>query len=99
MKNRHSIRQFITAFALLSLSNLAFGQAPPVQEASSEADIKAALFGGISGDKWKEGLLYEGINPMPWMKSASNWFPRTEDVQPNEMRITFMGTAPFIRPG
>ena len=36
---------------------------------------------------------------MPWLKSAANWFPRTEEVQPEEMRIIFMGTAPFIRPG
>ena len=47
----------------------------------------------------RKGFLYEGIRPQPWLKSASNWFPRTEDVQPNEMRIIFMGTAPFIRPG
>ncbi len=47
----------------------------------------------------KEGLLYEGVRPMPWLKSAANWFPGTEEVQPNEMRITFMGTAPNIRPG
>jgi len=48
--------------------------------------------------KRQEGLLFEGIKPSPWMKSASNWFPRTEEIQPNEMRIIFMGTAPFIRP-
>ena len=66
---------------------------------SSEADIKAALMGGVPGGRWKEGLLFEGIRPQPWLKSVSNWFPRTEDVQPNEMRIIFMGTAPFIRPG
>ena len=66
---------------------------------SSEADIKAALMGGVPAGRWKEGLLYEGIRPQPWLKSASNWFPRTEDVQPREMRIIFMGTAPFIRPG
>ena len=73
--------------------------APPVQEPSSVEDIKKALFGGVPGDKWKEGLLFEGIKPSPWMKSAANWFPGTEDVQPNEMRIIFMGSAPFIRPG
>ena len=66
---------------------------------SSEADIKAALMGGVPAGRWKEGLLFEGIRPQPWLKSAANWFPRTEDVQPNEMRIIFMGTAPFIRPG
>ena len=44
--------------------------------------------------RWKEGLLFEGVRPMPWLKSAANWFPGTEDVQPDEMRVTFMGTAP-----
>ncbi len=76
-----------------------FAQAPPVQKPSSEEDIRAALFGGVPGDRWKEGLMFSGIRPQPWLKSAANWFPRTEDVQPNEMRIIFMGTAPFIRPG
>lgn len=71
----------------------------PQGQPSSEEEIRAALFGGVPGDKWKEGLLFEGIKPSPWMASASNWFPRTEDVQPNEMRIIFMGSAPFIRPG
>jgi len=69
------------------------------EKPSSEADIKAALFGGVPMGRWKEGLLYEGISPQPWLKSAANWFPRTENVQPNEMRIIFMGSAPMIRPG
>ncbi len=43
--------------------------------------------------------MFEGITPQPWLKSAANWFPNTEEVQPNEMRIHFMGTAPMIRPG
>ena len=74
-------------------------QAPDIQEPSSEADVKAALSGGIPMGRWKEGLLFEGIEPQPWLKSAANWFPNTEQVQPNEMRIHFMGTAPMIRPG
>lgn len=76
-----------------------FAAPPPVQEASSQKDIEAALTGGVPMGRWKEGLMFEGVKPMPWMKSASNWFPRTEEVQPNEMRVTFMGSAPFIRPG
>ncbi|MDH3818169.1 MAG: hypothetical protein OES21_06115 [Myxococcales bacterium] len=54
---------------------------------SSEDDIKAALMGGVPAGRWKEGLLFEGIRPQPWLKSAANWFPRTEDVQPNEMML------------
>jgi hypothetical protein len=29
---------------------------------------------------------------------VAHWFPNTEEVQPNEMRIIFMGTSPSIRP-
>ena len=59
----------------------------------------AALSGGVPSGRWREGLLFEGISPQPWLKSAANWFPNTELVQPDEMRVTFMGTAPMIRPG
>ncbi len=90
---------FMAASVWSAASVSAPAQAPPVQEPSSEEDIRAALFGGVPGDRWKEGLLFEGIRPQPWLTSAANWFPRTEDVQPEEMRIIFMGSAPFIRPG
>jgi hypothetical protein len=40
-----------------------------------------------------------GIIPTPGLASAANWFPRTEELGPEELRITFMGSAPFIRPG
>jgi ribonuclease Z len=66
---------------------------------SSPEDLQAALTGGVPLGRWKEGLMFEGINPTPGLKSASNWFPRSETVGPDEMRITFMGTAPFYRPG
>ena len=81
------------------ITTLAFAEPVPIGEPSSEEDIKNALNGGVPGGRWKEGLLFEGVRPMPWLKSAANWFPGTEEVQPNEMRVTFMGTAPNIRPG
>ena len=81
------------------MASSAFAEQVPVQEPSSEEDIKSALTGGVPGGRWKEGLLFEGVRPMPWLKSAANWFPGTEEVQPDEMRVTFMGTAPNIRPG
>ena len=84
---------------VLAASLTAQAGSPPVQEPSSTEDITAALSGGVPMGRWKEGLLFEGISPQPWLTSAANWFPRTEDVQPNEMRITFMGTSPMIRPG
>ena len=66
---------------------------------SSPDQIQAALGGGVPMGRWKEGLLFEGIEPTPGLKSAANWFPRTETLGPEEIRIIFMGTAPFIRPG
>jgi ribonuclease BN (tRNA processing enzyme) len=70
-----------------------------IKEPSSKEDVEAALFGGVPNGKWKEGLLFDGVAPMPWLKSAANWFPGTEEIQPDEIRVTFMGTAPMIRPG
>ena len=99
-RQRKSIKSLSAlAVAATLFATNAFGQAPPVQEPSSQEDIEAALTGGVPMGRWKEGLTFEGISPQPWLKSAANWFPRTEDVQPNEMRIIFMGSAPFIRPG
>lgn len=66
---------------------------------STPEEIQAALSGGVPMGRWKEGLLFDGIEPTPGLKSAANWFPRTETIGPDEIRITFMGTAPFIRPG
>jgi ribonuclease Z len=93
------LRTVLLALSATLLSTILYADPVPVQTPSSEADIKAALMGGVPAGRWKEGLLFEGISPQPWLKSAANWFPGTEEVQPNEMRITFMGTAPMIRPG
>jgi ribonuclease BN (tRNA processing enzyme) len=84
---------------LLLMAMPAFSQAPPVQEPSSAEDIQNALIGGVPMGRWKEGLLFDGIEPQPWLKSAANWFPNTEEINPNEMRVIFMGTSPSIRPG
>jgi ribonuclease Z len=81
------------------ITSSASAQIPDVQEPSTAADTREVLTGGVPMGRWKEGLLFEGVRPMPWLKSAANWFPGTEEVQPDEMRVTFMGTAPNIRPG
>jgi ribonuclease Z len=99
MKNKPTRGLLAAALALALVAFTGLTIASAQERPSSEADIRAALFGGVPMGRWKEGLLYDGIKPQPWLKSAANWFPRTEDVQPNEMRIIFMGTAPFIRPG
>jgi ribonuclease Z len=88
----------VILFTLLAIGMAiaSFAQAPPVQAPSSDKNIEEALTGGVPLGRWKEGLLFEGISPQPWLTSAANWFPRSEDVQPNEMRIIFMGTSPMV---
>jgi ribonuclease BN (tRNA processing enzyme) len=66
---------------------------------ADEETMEFTMSAGVPLGRYKEGLLFDGIAPHPWLKSAANWFPGTEDVQPEEMRITFMGTAPMLRPG
>jgi ribonuclease Z len=94
------IRNSIKIFTLIFLLGFTFsGKAQEKQTPSSKEDIQKALSGGVPMERWTEGLLFDGVEPMPWLKSAANWFPGTEEVQPNEIRVTFMGTAPMIRPG
>ena len=66
---------------------------------SNPLTLKAVATGGNPLGRWKEGLTFEGVEPMPWLKSSANWFPNTEKVQPEEIRITFMGSSPLPRPG
>ena len=93
MKNKITL---LIAFFMVSFLSL---NAQEKQEPSSKEDVQKALSGGVPMGRWDEGLLFEGIRPMPWLKSAANWYPGTEDIQPNEIRVTFMGTSPSIRPG
>ena len=57
-------------FVLVVSTATAEPPAPPAQsDPSSVEDIRAALFGGVPGDRWKEGLLFDGIRPSPWMQT------------------------------
>ena len=60
--------------------------------------ISKMLAAGKPDASRKEGLLFQGLSPQPWLKDVANWFPGKEEVQPNEMRVTFMGTSPLQRP-
>jgi ribonuclease BN (tRNA processing enzyme) len=98
------------AVVLLTSSGIQAGELPKMSE-EQKAKLEAAGFetdpevfkvlatGGKPLGRWTEGLTFEGIEPMPWLKSAANWTPRSEDVQPDEIRVTFMGSSPVPRPG
>ena len=42
--------------------------------------LKSIAMGGQPLSRWKEGLMFEGVASTPWLKSAANWFPGTEEV-------------------
>ena len=47
------------------------------------------------GAAGRKDSTFDGVAPMPWLKSAANWFPKTEEVQPDEIRVTFMAARRF----
>lgn len=63
----------------------AFAQQQPEIDPKKMAELEAAGFetnpevfkqlatGGQPMGRWKEGLTFDGIEPMPWMKSAAKW--------------------------
>jgi ribonuclease Z len=65
MKTQKYLYALITLL-MCFLPASAISAPPPVQTPSSEAEIGAALTGGVPGGRWKEGLLFEGVKPMPW---------------------------------
>ena len=77
----------ILGLTLISLT--AFAQQAPkidpevvkkLEAAGYETDpavLKEIATAGVPMGRWKEGLMFDGIEPMPWLKSATNWFPGT----------------------
>jgi len=64
---------------------------------SQKQQVLALLQSGVAGDQWKEGLMLDGIAPSDDMFSAMQFYPGTETVLEDEMRVTFMGSSPAIR--
>ena len=63
----------------------------PARTASAKTP-PASLYGGGPGS----GItLPPYFKPTPSVVSASNFFPLVEELGPDEMRISFMGTCPF----
>ena len=89
-----------TAAVMAQSAPAAHQPSPTAQPFETDPKVLMAMAtAGQPHGRWTEGVNFAGIEPMPWLKSAVNWYPNTEAVQPDEMRVTFMGTAPLIRPG
>ena len=93
---------FLTSFATSpahAQTNAVTAQEKKLNYETDPKILREIATGGTSMGRWKEGLTFDGVAPMPWLKSAANWFPRAEEVQPDEIRVTFMGSSPLPRPG
>jgi len=81
----------------------ASGMPPEMQEyldtltESQQQQVLGLLQAGVANGRWKEGLMFDGIAPGDDMFSAMQYYPGTETVQEDEMRVTFMGSSPAIR--
>ena len=109
--NTFGLISSIATAALFTMSCVTYAEQAPLISPKQKAQLEAAGFetnpdvlkqlatGGRPLGRWTEGLTFDGIEPMPWLKSAANWTPGSEVVQPGEIRITFMGSSPIPRPG
>ena len=105
------LKIFVIITAAFVASFGALAEPGPAVSPEKIAELEAAGFetnpevfqqlatGGQPMGRCKEGLTFDGIEPMPWLKSAANWTPGSEEVQPSEIRVTFMGSSPVPRPG
>ncbi len=64
---------------------------------SQREQVLGLLQGGVADGRWKEGLMFDGIAPGADFFSSMQYYPGTEELLPDEMRITFMGSSPAIR--
>ncbi len=94
MRHLHlSLLAFVMSGLISSAAFADAPDAPPVQQPSSEADIKAALTGGVPLGRWNEGLLFEGISPQPWMKSAAYRVISANSISTPSARFRFKRDA------
>ena len=69
------------------------------QQQPSPEMIKAKEFfglAGLPGDKWIEGeTMVPHIAPGSHFNSTMLYYPNTEELQPDEVRVIFMGSSPY----
>ena len=43
--------------------------------------MEKVITGGVPAGRWKEGLLFEGIEPQPWLKSAAHFSGNVPEIK------------------
>ena len=89
-------RMVIAPIAPIAAWGLTFSAAWARQQPDLEL-LKAKGFfstAGIPGDKWIEGeTMFPHIAPAPHFNAAMLYYPGTEELQPDEVRVTFLGST------
>lgn len=82
----------VNCFSILSFvaaSGLSFGQDAELQKA-----MEFFSTAGIPGDKWIEGeTMQPHVAPARHFNANMLYYPGTEELQDNEVRVTFMGST------
>lgn len=99
--NCESRRKFLSDSLTLGAAGAAMAAGGPAVRAAGQEHLCATPadptvpenpYGGVPGGGITLPPYYR---PTPSVDSAANFFPRKEDLSPNEMRITFMGSTPI----
>jgi ribonuclease Z len=85
-------RHLVVALVFLAYSALTWAQQEPTPEM-----LKAKEFfetAGIPGDKWIEGeTMGPHVAPSQHFNATMLYYPGTEELQPDEVRVVFMGST------
>jgi len=68
---------------------------------NEELEKAKEFFGtaGIPADRWIEGeTMYPHVAPAKHFKATMLYYPGTETLQPDEVRVTFMGSTYYPNP-
>ncbi len=90
------IKTFFTLAALAGYA-LIVSAAWAQQQPDPELLKAKEFFGtaGIPGDKWVEGeTMVPHVSPAKHFKATMLYYPGTEKLQPDEVRVIFMGSTP-----
>ncbi|MGI9533911.1 MAG: guanitoxin biosynthesis MBL fold metallo-hydrolase GntH [Thermodesulfobacteriota bacterium] len=89
MSHYFTLIKFTLVFCLVMVSGIA--------HADQEEMKKAMEFfstAGIPGNKWTEGeTMYPHVLPASHFNATMLYYPGTEELQPDEVRVTFMGST------
>jgi len=89
MSHYYKIFKLTLVLCLLMVSGISLADQEEMKKA-----MEFFSTAGIPGDKWLEGeTMYSHVFPASHFNSTMLYYPGTEELQPDEVRVTFMGST------